>query len=100
MIGNVAIGGLEVYAIGIQCGAHRAAGVAGRGRDEDALEAGLAEDARVGDSVERDAAADAEIGEARFLLQRARDVDERVFEHALRSEERRVGKACRSRWSP
>src|SRR5215218_11001691 len=25
---------------------------------------------------------------------------ERAFSHALRSEERRVGKECRSRWSP
>ena len=83
MIGHVAIGVAEVDAIGVERRAERAAGIAGRGRHEHALEAGLREDARIGDAVQRHASAEAEIRQLRFLLQRARDVHERVLEHAL-----------------
>ena len=48
MIGHVAVGVAEVDAVGVERRAERAAGVARRGRDEDALEAGLGEDAGVG----------------------------------------------------
>ena len=81
--GNVAIRIAEVDAVGIERRAERAAGIAGRRRHEDALEAGLGEDARVGDAVQRHAAAEAEIGQTGFAVQRARDLDERVLEDAL-----------------
>ena len=72
MIGHLAVGVAEVDAVGVQRRAERAAGIAGSGRHEHALEAGLGEDPRVGDAVERDAAAEAEIRQAGFAMQRAR----------------------------
>ena len=83
MIGHVAVRVAEVDAVGIERRAQRAAGVAGRGRHEHPLEAGLGEDPRVGDAVERHAAAEAQIRQAGLPVQRARDVDQRVLEHAL-----------------
>ena len=43
--------------------------------------------------------ADGHDADGRPVLRRRHRVD-RVFRHDLRSEERRVGKECRSRWSP
>ena len=34
------------------------------------------------------------------MVPEIKDGKERMVEHKLRSEERRVGKECRSRWSP
>src|SRR2546430_11601386 len=34
------------------------------------------------------------------LVQKGRDLEKIVLSRAVRSEERRVGKECRSRWSP
>ena len=83
VVGHVAVGVAEVDAVGVERRAERAAGIAGRRRHEHALEAGLGEDARVGDAVQRHAAAEAEIRQAGLAMQRARDVDQHVLEHAL-----------------
>ena len=92
MIGHVAIGVLEVQAIGVERCAERTTGVTGRGRHEHALESGFREDARIGHAVQRDASAEAEIRQLRFLLQCAGDVHERVLEHALHAR-RDVGES-------
>ena len=83
MIGHVAVRIAEVDAVGIERRAQRAAGVARRRRHEHALESGLGEDPRIGDAVERHAAAEAEVRQAGLAVQRARDVDQDVLEHAL-----------------
>ena len=83
MVGHVAVGVLEVDAVGVERRAHRAAGVARRRRHEHALEAGFGEEARVGHAVQRDAAAEAQVGQTGLPSQRPRDVEQRVLEHAL-----------------
>src|SRR5438105_2618186 len=83
MIRDFAIAVLEMNAIGVERGADCAAGVAGSGRNEKALEARLSEDPRICHAVERDAAAEAKIREAGFGVELSSNVDERVFEDAL-----------------
>ena len=83
MIRDVAIRIAEIDAVGIERRAERAAGVAGRRRDEHALESGLGQDPRIRDTVERDAAAEAEVGQPGLAPEARRDVDEDVLEHAL-----------------
>ena len=83
MIGHIAVGVAEENPIGIQRRPERAACVAGSGRDEHALEAGLGENPRVRDAVERHAAAETQIGKAGLPAERARDVHQGVFENPL-----------------
>ena len=83
MIGHVAVRVAEIHAIGIERRPERAAGIAGSGRDEHALEAGLGKNPRVRDAVERHAARQTEIRQAGFAMQRARHVHQRVLENAL-----------------
>ena len=83
MVGEFDVRPLEMNAIGVERGAQRAAGVAWRGGNEHALESCFPQDARVGAAVERHAAAQAEIGQPRLGVQRARQVDHRLFEDEL-----------------
>ena len=76
---------------------HAAALAAGSGRARDGIldrgVLGLVGDGRLGDENQR--------GDGGCVLQRgAGDLDGVKDAHLCRSEERRVGKECRSRWSP
>src|SRR5438552_7217078 len=75
MVGHVAIRVVEVDPIRIQRCAQRTSRVAGRGRDEHAIESRLGENARVRDTVECHAATEAEIVQARFAAESSGDVD-------------------------
>jgi hypothetical protein len=92
MIGHLAIGVLEVQAIGVERRAERAAGVTGRGRHEHALESGFREEARIGHPIQRHPSTEAQIRQLRFLLQCPGDVHERVLQHALHAR-RDVGES-------
>src|SRR5262249_15125154 len=73
----------EVYAIGIQRGAERAAGVARSGRHVEIVEARFPQDARVGHSVERHAPAVTEVGQSGLALERSGEIEEGLFEDRL-----------------
>ena len=62
----------ELHVIGGERGAERAAGVAGRRLDPDALELAVAQDLAVGDAVERDAAGQAQVLDAVGAATRSR----------------------------
>ena len=92
MIGNVSIRVAEVDAIGVQRRTQRAAGIAGRRRNEHALEPGLGQDPRVRDAVQRHAAGETQIRQTALMAEPPRDVQQRVLEHPLHAG-RAVGEA-------
>ena len=93
MIGDIAVSVAEVNAVGVQRGAERTTGIAGSGRNEEALESRFGQDARIRHAVQCNAAAETEIGEAGFIVKIAGDLHQRVFEHALNAG-RDVGEAA------
>jgi hypothetical protein len=60
-----------------------AARVSGRRGHEHALEARFSEDAGVRHAVQRHTSAEAQIRQPGLLMQRTRDVDQRLLEHVL-----------------
>lgn len=68
-----------VDVIGGECRAQRAAGIAGRWLDPDALELSLAQDLAIGDAVERDAAGETEVRHAGFGSERAGETQDNLL---------------------
>ena len=65
--------------IGGECRAQRAAGIAGRRLDPDALELSLAQDLAIGDAVERDASGETEVRHAGFGSERAGETQDNLL---------------------
>src|SRR5262245_37410793 len=83
MIRQVPVRLAKVHTVRIERRAQCAAGVAGRRRDKHAFEAGLVKDSGVRHAVESNAAAETQIRQARLLVEGARQIDQRFFEHPL-----------------
>ena len=83
VIRDFAVRVAEVDTVRIERGAERAAGIAGSGRDEDALEAGLGKDPCVGDAIQCHTAANTKIRHARLALKTAGHLNQSVLENSL-----------------
>src|SRR5438105_4095483 len=83
MIGQIAIWILKPNSIGIERRAHRASSVARSRGDKYTLEARFREETRVGHAVQGHTAPQTEIGQPGFLMERSRDLHQRVLQHPL-----------------